>query len=366
MLNILVMGAGAIGCFVGGMLATSGHRVTLLGRPPLMNKISANGLQLLWPQFQPQTIFPQTAVSINQLAPPYDFILITVKTPDTAEIIKLLAAQPQLISDAHIVSLQNGIGSEEQLAAAFGPEKVIAGTVTIPIRVPEPGVIEISKTKGGLGLAPLQISPSVFILAAALNQAGLNTETYLDYRTMKWSKLLLNIVNNASCAILNQTPAQIIARPELYDLEIEALREAVTVMKALGITPIKLPGYPVSWLVRLVMSPWLPNAIFRAILRPFLLSGRGTKMPSLQIDLAAGRSTSEIMALNGAVVQAGQKLHVATPVNQALTNVLTSLISGDTAWTDYKNRPDQLLKAVAAVRDSQPVIQSKKKTQYSP
>jgi 2-dehydropantoate 2-reductase len=190
--------------------------------------------------------------------------------------------------------------------------------------------------------------PRPSTLAEALNRAGLPTVIYDDYKAMKWSKLLLNIVNNASCAILNQTPAQIIARPDLFDLEIKALQEGVAVMRAQGIQAVKLPGYPVNWLAWLVSARWLPLAVKRAILRPFMLSGRGTKMPSLYLDLAAGRPTSEIGVLNGAIVEVGKELGIATPVNQALTEVLSGLVSGRLARAEYQNQPERLIEVVAA------------------
>lgn len=349
-MKILVLGAGAIGCFVGGCLAATGHEVTLVGRPAPMQKIASAGLTLLRPDRPAQTVFPQTVTAVVE-GEIYDFILLTVKTPDTATAIEPLLAQPLRLDQTWIVSLQNGIGSEEQLAAAFGPERVIAGTITIPIRFLEPGLIEVSKAKGGVGLASL-CSPAsthaltpVNTLASALNQAGLTTAVYQDYRAMKWSKLLLNIITNASSAILDLPPAEIIAQPKLFNLEIRALQEAVAVMKAQGLSPVKLPGYPVDWLARLVAAHWLPLGITRTILRPFMVSGRGTKMPSLQIDLASGRPTSEIEALNGAVVQAGQQVGVPTPVNQTLTEILSKLVSGQLDRASYKNQPAKLLAA---------------------
>ncbi len=370
MLNILIVGAGAIGCFVGGRLAANGHQVTLLGRPALMEKIAADGLSLRHPALPAQTVFPQTVTALDNLPTKmktsevmktagvlktpavwdmaYDFILITVKSPDTPQIIKTLTAAALPLTNTHIVSLQNGVGNEEKLAAAFGPEKVIAGTITIPINVPERGVIEVSKDKGGLGLAPLHPGQPVQHLADALNQAGLTAPTYANYRAMKWSKLLLNIVNNASSAILNLPPAQIIAHSNLFDLEIEALQEGAAVMKAQGLSAVKLPGYPANWLARLVSVRRLPLVAKRAVLRPFMLSGRGTKMPSLHIDLAAGRSTLEVGVLNGAIEEAGQKLGIATPVNKTLTGILTRLACGELAWADYQNQPEKLLQAAAA------------------
>jgi 2-dehydropantoate 2-reductase len=238
------MGAGAIGCFVGGCLAGSDHQVTLVGRAPLMQKIAGEGLNLRRPGQPTQTVFPTTATTVPEDAG-YDFVLLTVKAPDTPQAIKGLTGLLYLADRAGktcVVSFQNGIGNEEQLAAVFGPERVIAGTVTIPIQAPAPGLIEVSKAKGGLGLARLQPTQPVTALAEALNQAGLPTLVYDDYKAMKWSKLLLNIVTNASSAILDLPPAAIIAQPDLFDLEIQALQEAVAVMRATGIHAVKLPG----------------------------------------------------------------------------------------------------------------------------
>lgn len=343
------MGAGAIGCFVGGCLAGSGHGVTLVGRPALMDKLTRDGLTLRRPGLPPQTIFLQTTTSVPTDST-FDFILLTVKGPDTAQAIQDLQNLTGLrdlsgLSKSCLVSLQNGVGNEEQLAAAFGPERVIAGTITIPIAVPELGLIEVSKPKGGFGFAPLQTGQPLVALAATFTQAGLTTALYDDYRAMKWSKLLLNMVNNASCAILKQTPAQVIAQPELLNLEILALREAVEVMQAQGIKAVKLPGYPADWLARLISASWLPLTVTGAILRPSMLSGRGGKLPSLYLDLAAGRPTSEIDVLNGAVVQAGQQLGIPTPVNRALTEILSGLVSGRLAWAEYQNQAEKLVEA---------------------
>lgn len=343
MLNILVMGAGAIGCFVGGALAANGHHVTLLGRPAPMAQIAAQGLIIIWPGQPPRQIFLKTATTLTPPPAPYQFILLTVKSPATADAASQLAALP--LEHTHIVSLQNGIGNEELLAQKFGPHRVMAGTITIPIQTPHPGVIQVSKNKGGLGLAPLVAGQPVAELAGALTTAGLTTRTYADYRAMKWSKLLLNIVNNAASAILNQPPARIISQPDLFNLELAALREAAQVMAAQDLNAVNLPGYPTQWLARLVLARWLPQSIQRAILRPFLVSGRGTKMPSLQIDLASGRQTSEIEALNGAIVAAGAQYGLPTPVNQTLTQIYSGLISGHLAWSEYQNQPQKLLQA---------------------
>jgi 2-dehydropantoate 2-reductase len=141
-------------------------------------------------------------------------------------------------------------------------------------------------------------------------------------------------------------PTELIANPALFNLEIQALREGVQVMQTQGIRGVKLPGYPVDWLVRILGAGWLPLPLVRTLLRPAMSSGRGSKMPSLHIDLAAGRDTSEVDALNGAIVEAGQRLGISTPVNQALTTILNDLVSGQVEWSEYRQQPERLLAAI--------------------
>jgi 2-dehydropantoate 2-reductase len=345
MLNILVMGAGAVGCFIGGHLAAAGHKVTLIGLSDLIPKIAADGLALRWPEQPDKIVYPETGTTVEIPDTPYDFVLLLVKSPDTATAAQLLV--PLANEKTYFISFQNGIGNEEKLVELFGETKVLSGTLTIPISVPELGAIAVSKAKGGLGVAPLAEGQPVAVLADALNEGGLFTQTYAAYQDMKWSKLLLNIINNASSAILNMPPVDIIADPRLFDLEIEALREGLAVMKAQGIKPISLPGYPVVWLARLLSARWLPLPATRAILRPFMVSGRGTKMPSLQIDLANNQPISEVGVLNGSIAAAGQKTGIPTPANQALTDILNGIVAGDLAWEDYQRQPEKLLAAVS-------------------
>ncbi|MDM8531068.1 2-dehydropantoate 2-reductase [Anaerolineales bacterium HSG25] len=349
-LKILVFGAGAIGCFVGGTLASAGHQVSLVGRKRLMQKIEFEGLTIQHPNQPIRHCRPATLTTLEGVSEPFDLILLTVKSPSVPALIEQLLQSSLDISQTRLVSLQNGVGSVDYLLAAFGSERIIAATITIPIQVTEPGAILVSKAKGGLGVAETgalgQITGvTATHLAKNLNQAGLVTQLYDDHRAMKWSKLLLNIINNATSAILDQHPADLISNPDMFDLEISALQEGLAVMQAMQLQPVSLPSYPVEWLARLLRVP-LPNMARRTILRPFLIGGRGKKMPSLHIDLAAGRDISEVESLNGAIVRAGQEKRIPTPVNQALTQLLGGIVRGELSWDDYKNRPDLLLAAV--------------------
>jgi 2-dehydropantoate 2-reductase len=157
---------------------------------------------------------------------------------------------------------------------------------------------------------------------------------------MKWSKMLTNLIANASAAILDMSPAGIFAQPGLYRLEMAQLREAVAVMQAQGIAVVDLPGTPVRLLAQAVR---LPPRLSRPLLSKALGGGRGGKMPSFYIDLHSGRGQSEVDALNGAVARAGQRFGVPTPVNRLLTDLLLALTRGERPLADFARQPEKLL-----------------------
>jgi 2-dehydropantoate 2-reductase len=150
------------------------------------------------------------------------------------------------------------------------------------------------------------------------------------------------MVANATSAILAWTPAQVMDHPGIFRLEVEALREAVRVMRRLGWKPIDLPGAPVRWMGRAVFAPmWvLGPTLGRVVAR-----GRGDKLPSFNADV--GRGKSEVYWLNGAVVEHGKRAGVPTPANTLLTSVLDGLVQGTTPPETYRDRPERLLSEAA-------------------
>lgn len=164
---------------------------------------------------------------------------------------------------------------------------------------------------------------------------------------MKWSKLLINLFTNATSAILDLSPADVIQDPRLFQLERAALREALRVMEALGLRPVALPGYPVPFLSTAVAAPtWL----VRPVLRRYIQRGRGTSRPSLWQDLERGRSQSEVEVLNGAVAREGSRLGVPTPINAVLASVLQGLASGRLDRGGFRRHPDALLATITGAR----------------
>jgi len=126
-------------------------------------------------------------------------------------------------------------------------------------------------------------------------------------------------------------------------MEISMLREALAVMRAGRIGVVNLPKTPVKLLV---WATRLPVFIAQPLMVKFAGGGRGGKMPSFHIDLHAGRGKSEVEWLNGAVVRQGEKYGVSTPVNRALTEILSALTRGEIPLAEFSGQPEKLLERV--------------------
>jgi 2-dehydropantoate 2-reductase len=352
-LNIIVVGAGAVGGWIGGRLALAGHSVTLVGRQSLADAVRDTGLRLLTPddplegQIVPSSkVVVETSVEDASSHGPFDLALLTTKTYDTETAIAEMAVAD--LGQPTFISLQNGVWNEEWLAAAFGRERVIAGTELNPISVPQAGTVALERWRGGIGLASLQAEASVARWVRLFDEAVLPTRAYADYRAMKWSKLLLNLIGNASAAILDMSTVEVFDDPRLVQLELDMLRETTAVMRGLGLRPVGLPGYPVpllAWSVR-----WLPTFLLTPVLRKLVAGGRGEKPPSLLLDLRRGRRRLEAGALNGAVVGYGEELGIPTPVNRTLTETLNRLAAGRIPWASLQHQPEVLLVIVDEMR----------------
>jgi 2-dehydropantoate 2-reductase len=157
---------------------------------------------------------------------------------------------------------------------------------------------------------------------------------------MKWSKLLTNLQVNATSAILNWGPAEVLRNPISYQIEVMQLQEAVAVMEKMGLKIVNLPGTPVKLLVKAITR--LPEDLGRFMVGIPLSKARGSKMPSLHIDLHSGRGKSEVDFLNGAIVKYGNTQGVNTPVNMVLTKVLTQLTDGSIDRATFFSKPEKL------------------------
>jgi 2-dehydropantoate 2-reductase len=173
------------------------------------------------------------------------------------------------------------------------------------------------------------------------NLAGLNARMVSNPEAMKWSKMLSNLLANATSAILDMTPKDIFSHQGLCKLEVFQIREALSVMKASNIPVIDLPGTPVRLLAWVINH--LPLNFVMPLLRWKVGGGRGGKMPSFHIDLMNKRGRSEVEYLNGAVVRYGEILGIDTPINRLLTETLLALTDGTLNHTEFIHKPIKLL-----------------------
>lgn len=348
-LKILAFGAGAVGTYIGGSLALAGHSLVFVERPGVLDELRKRGLRLDLSadprrSLKEAFLIPSSGfVVAGSLADafrhgPFDVALFAFKSFDTAAVLEDIRALAGRMPP--VLCMCNGVDNEPALAQVLGAEKVIYGTLTTPVGRRAKGDIVLDKVRGvGIG-AGHPLSPQ---LNAAFDAAYLNPRLYRDALSMKWSKLLINLIASPTSAILDMTAAELIANKKLYELEIRILRECLYVMRAQDLQVVDLPGIPVR---ALVLASRLPLWLSKPLLSGAAGGGRGGKMPSLHIDLHSGRGKSEVEYLHGAVVRAGERLGVPTPVNKMLTETLMSMTRGEISLAEFAHQPEKLLERI--------------------
>jgi 2-dehydropantoate 2-reductase len=343
--HVAIVGAGAIGSLLGARLATAGVPVTLIGRPESMHAVQAHGLVLERPWRRPLVVRSlRAAAGWGELAAEeiasIDLAVLTTKVHDTQAAVAELSVE--LAPAVPLIVLQNGVGGAEIARAQAGSRPLLAAVTTLVASRPRPGVVRAWSRRGGLGLAPVEAPLDLLTRTARLfAQSGLYTQVYAEHQAMAWSKLLLNILGNAVPAIVGRPPEQVFADLALCRLELAAFREARAVMRALGLEPVGLPGYPVPALAWAIGR--LPVPILHRLLPRLVGGGRGGKVPSLQMDLERGRRVSEVEYLNGAVVRAGRELGVPVPANALIQRTLSAMAQGAIPRHAYAENPHRLL-----------------------
>ena len=345
-MRVLIIGGGAIGSMLAVKLASTSQEITIAERSSIAETLASQGLRLVDGDGGVKSVRVGVAPSITAALSEeeaYDLALVAVKAYHT----KSVAQELQKVgpSSMPVLTVQNGVGNEEMLAEYLPETAILSGALTTPVEVLGPGHVKVARSSFRFGIAPGPRSGPVDDFAAMLTAAGFKTQIFDDFRALKWSKLLMNMLANAQSAILGYTPAEIFARPDLGNLEVLAWREAMEVMHKLGISSVALGGYPFPLVTPLVRR--LPLGIIRPVLERFIVGGRGSKMPSFYYDLhPQRRSHSEVGWLNGAVAQQGEQLGIPTPVNATLNRALQDLISGRADPSDWTGQPERLLAAV--------------------
>jgi 2-dehydropantoate 2-reductase len=312
--NVYIVGKGAVGTYLGDLLRGVGVDVAYAPR------------------------------DLAQVVPyDADVAIVATKSYDTESAIETLRKAIPYPEKCVFVSPQNGVGNEERIAAAFGADNVVAAALTTPVDRDRDGNARPAK-EGGLALAPTGANAYNW-LSATFAGTGLTVKVVEDWRALKWSKLALNAVANASCAILNVLPNRFVHFDKIFTLEIRMIREVRAVMRAMRIEPIDLPRYPVRALFAVAA---LPSPVSRTLLAQSIAGARGTKPPSLLLDLRHARAQTEADVLNGAVASAGLEHRVPTPVNAVYARVLNDIAHTPPLWAKYREHPDRLEAEVEA------------------
>ena len=314
-MNFIILGAGAIGCYVGGRLALGGQRVTFVGRPRIIDALEANGLTVSdLDGFSGHLVGAalRLATSLRDVALDDEpsVILLCVKGGATLAAAQEIAqvCKPGMT----IVSLQNGVDNLARIQAGAPQMQVLAGMVPYNVVMLESSRVHRASA-GNLNIARSPISEQ---FAPLFNAAGLPTELIDDMRAVQWGKLLLNLNNPVNA--LSELPLQ----AQLHDRSLRRVvadlqSEALAVMARAGITPAQITPVTPRALPHLLR---LPNWLFTRVAARMLRMDAKARS-SMADDLSQGRVT-EIDDLCGAVVRLARANGLAAPLNEAMCKLI--------------------------------------------
>jgi 2-dehydropantoate 2-reductase len=327
-MRFVVLGAGVIGCYVGGRLAAAGQAVTLVGRPRLTEAMAMQGLTVSDLDGYRAHVAPAQLRLANSLAAGWS------AAPDTEPTVVLLCVKGGATSSAAqelaaccpagtvVVSLQNGVENVARINAEAPQLVALAGMV--PYNVVMPGPTQVHRgTTGTLRLARHPMTEAMLPLLAT---AGLPTALSDDMLAVQWGKLLLNLnnpINALSGLPLREQLLQRDYRRVLATLQAEAL----AALDAAGITPAQVASAAPRVLPHILR---LPNWLFTR-LAARLLRIDASARSSMWDDLQQGRGT-EIDDLSGAVVRLAAYHGVTAPRNAAITELVMAHRAGQ-RWT---------------------------------
>ena len=280
------MGAGAVGCYYGALLARAGHQVTLIGRPQHVEAVARGGLRLQTAAFDERVeVRADTRPSAARGA---GLVLFSVKSPDTETAGEALARH--LDDDAAILTLQNGVDNAERLAATLRRD-VLAAAVYVAVEMAGPGHVR----HHGRGELVIGSGGQSEAIAAAFRAAGVPVEISPNVAGVLWAKLIVNCAYNALSAIAQLPYGRLVQGAGIPAVMDDVVDECLAVARAAGVE--------------------VAGDMHAAV--PRIAQGMPGQLSSTAQDLARGKP-SEIEHLNGFVVRRGAALGVPTPVNRVL------------------------------------------------
>jgi 2-dehydropantoate 2-reductase len=292
-MKVGVMGAGAVGCYYGAMLARAGHEVSLVARREHVEAVREAGLRLETKAFDERVkVRAGTEPDVLQGA---SLVLFSVKSTDTESAGRAMA--PHLAGDASILSLQNGVDNAERLSVVL-KRSVIPAVVYVATEMAGPGHVR-HNGRGELVIGPSARSAEI---ARTLGAAGVAVEVSDNVAGALWAKLIVNCAYNALSAITQLPYGKLVANEGVPAVMRDVVDECLAVAKAAHIA--------------------VPGDMHEATRR--IAQTMPAQFSSTAQDLARGKPT-EIDYLNGFVARRGEALGVATPANRALHSLVKAL-----------------------------------------
>ncbi|GGR88840.1 2-dehydropantoate 2-reductase [Streptomyces aureoverticillatus] len=315
-----VLGAGSIGCHLGGHLVAAGYDVAFIGRPAAMDVLAERGLTLSTSVRPPVHLTPDqlTLATRADAAADADYVLVTVKTVGTETAAKDLAAH--LAPNSVVVSFQNGLHNPATLRAALPGRTVLAGMVPYNVVQSAPGTVH----QGMPGRLMAEPDDTLF---AAFGEAGLPVEARADMSEVQHAKLLMNL-NNAINALSGLPLRDQLGLRAYRRCLALCQREALAAYRAAGVTPARL-GPTAPGITPYVLG--LPDAVFRRVAAASLKIDARARS-SMWEDLQRGRPT-EIDSLQGEIVALAAAHGQSAPANARLVALVHAAESTPRTWT---------------------------------
>jgi len=308
---VLIAGAGAIGSVFAGMLAKSGEAVTMLGRKAHLDRIAREGLELSGLSGEHRVDGMELVDDPRRLEQAFGLVLCTVKSYDTATMADAIAGH--VADDCLVVSVQNGLGNIETLAERLGPARVIGARVIFGAELVDSGKVRVTvfaepvavgPTPAINGAATAGLRFRAAALAEGLSRCGIPTRACADIMPVLWAKLLYNAALNPLGALLGLHYGALGDDPDLRAIMDDTIEEAFAVAQRANVT-----------------LPFPDAASYRQFFYQKLLPRTLNHRPSMLYDLER-RGRTEIGALNGKLVELGERLGVETPNNRMLTRLI--------------------------------------------
>ena len=302
--RVAVCGAGGMGGVLGAGMTRGGVDVVLVDTwKEHVEAMSKNGLRIESEEGV-ETVTVRATTDLTSIDP-VDLLLVVVKAPFTEDVMRV--AGPILAPGAAVLGLQNGIGNEEIIAAAVGPERTLAGSMYFGASVKSPGVIHCSAKDEGIAIGAIDPAGRAAAEKAVLvlKQGGFNTKLHDDVLALKWQKGMLNVGISAISSILDQ-PVRVAA-------EQPGVREAMTASCEEGMEVARRKG--VSLGDDRNAAQYISSGID---IHDYVHKA------SMCLDIEAGRPT-EIEFINGAIARLGLELGVPTPINTVITAAIRRL-----------------------------------------